>query len=85
MGKLLTRLRERERESRDNIRRKKEGEEMCVYFFVSACVDDTNNGKEVCKKKKEGRNTIFNTHTRERILLKKKPKNKQIKKEHLTD
>ena len=48
---------ERERESffRETIRRKKkEGEEMCVYFCVVVCVDDTN-GKEV-EKKKEGRN-----------------------------
>ena len=49
------------------------------------CVDDTNNGKEVCKKKKEGRNTIFNTHTRERILLKKTKKQTNQKKEHPTD
>ena len=49
---------------------------MCVYFCVVVCVDDNNNGKEV-EKKKEGRNTIFNTHTRERIKKTKKNKTKK--------
>ena len=56
---------ERERESleRQYKTQKKRGRrDVCLFFCVVVCVDDTNNGKEVCKKKRRDA-TPFLTHT----------------------
>ncbi len=56
---------ERERESleRQYKTQKKRGRrDVCLFFCVVVCVDDTNNGKEVCKKKRRDA-TPFLPHT----------------------